>query len=111
MGRWSFSQDGNSNHQARRVCYWCSLVRTQNFPEACSCYCNPRKITSGPASSFGGPQVAEERLNRQLAMQAKKSKELNELNAKNQELNELSAGAAGLTNWWPGEAMVMNGKG
>jgi len=37
--------------------------------------------------------VAEERLNRQLAMQAKKSKELNELNAKNQELNELSAGA------------------
>lgn len=55
--------------------------------------------------------MAEERLNRQLAMQAKKSKELNELNAKNQELNELSAGAAGLTNRWPGEAMVMNGKG
>ena len=38
--------------------------------------------------------MAEERLNRQLAMQAKKSKELNELNAKNQELNESSAGAA-----------------
>ena len=41
-------------------------------------------VLFGPA--LVGPQVAEERLNRQLAMQAKKSKELNELNAKNQEL-------------------------
>jgi len=46
----------------------------------------PQKVMDAQARS----KVAEERLNRQLAMQAKKSKELNELNAKNQEVSAVA---------------------